>query len=56
MRQELKISDKYLEKTVSQLDVENELLRIKVTAASKVTDENTLLKRTFDEAKNERKL
>jgi hypothetical protein len=56
IRQELKISDKYLEKTVSQLDVENELLRIKVTAASKVTDENTLLKRTFDEAKNERKL
>lgn len=55
MRQELKISDKYLEKTVSQLDIENELLRTKLTAASKVTAENTLLKRTFDESKNERK-
>lgn len=49
LRHELKISDRFLEKTNQELVVENESLRSKLNTALKCDAENVKLKKEFDQ-------
>jgi len=55
LRHELKISDRFLEKTNQELLVENELLRSKLQTALKSGEETIILKKEFDQMQIERR-
>lgn len=55
LRHELRISDRFLDKTNQELLVENEALRSKLETAMKSSDECILLKKEFDQMQFERK-